>query len=212
MSMLDLSKIIYSSYFQGLGNIEPMPEYVFDLPQINATRIGGPAIYSWTIPSSSYMFSIPVERPDLLSSILFSIRDTNTTLSPASSGGYHHSWATSIITDGGTTTDQYLSHFESMRGTYETQIHSLILIPPIGSPAITLDYFNIGHRGMYNASNYAKIVIRSWIDGNNLIVNLQIVGGEISTGVNGDNNPTNKAIAASKFRIKLKHYIAPWNM
>jgi hypothetical protein len=209
MSMLDLSKIRYSSYFQGLGNIETSPEYEFDLPQINATRSGGPVIYSWTIPSSSHTFSIPVDRPDLLSSVLFSIRDVNTSLNIID-GTPWHSWATSIIGDANTSPTEYLSHYESMRGTYETQIGA----PIIGGGVSGIDYFFIIHFGMFNTNTpaLARLVIRCWLDGNNLVINVRIVSGEIGTGENGNNNPINKAIAASKLRIKLKRYIAPWNM
>lgn len=207
MSMLDLSKIRYSSYFQGLGNIEPLPEYQFNIPQINATRIGGPVSFSWIVPSSSYTFTIPVSRPDLLSSVLFSIRDVNTGLN-IYNGLPWHSWATSIITDANTLGAKYLTHYESMRGTYETQIHSSQLVP---APA-PFDYFMINNRGLYTSPSYAKLVIRSWLDNNNLIFNVQIIGGQIGTGANGENNPTNKALAPSILRVKLKQYIAPWNM
>lgn len=209
MSMLDLSKVRYSSYFQGLGNVEPLPQYEFEIPQINATRSGSSAAtYRWNIPSSSTIFSIPLDRIDVLSSVLFSIRDVNTNLNIVS-GTPWHSWATSIASDV-SAPSEYINRFESLRGTCEFAVHDITTIP-----VHTFDYMRLNYLSIYEAAAFpdaARVVIRTWIDSGSFIFQFNVIGGSISREANGYNNPTNKAVAPAILRIKLKQYIAPWNL
>lgn len=208
MSQLDISKTQYTSLFQGLGNL-PLLEYEFDIPQIPVTNVSSGV---WTIPSSSQSFTIPLERSDVMTSLLFSIRDVNTNLNLVSSVPAH-SWSTSILDTTTSVPAEYLSRFESMRSLYETRFRTITIITGGGPPVF--DYFRVVERGLYEASfasPYPLLTLRARKVGQNLVIDMDITAGQLDNTVGGANTPTIKAIAASKLYVRVKRYIAPWNV